>query len=215
VFAIAAGIATAQYAAPQGPKDAGGYRAPTAELERGRRIFVESSCHFCHGVDLTQTSMGSADLLHSPLVGSDKNGNMIGAVVKAGLPNLQTSMPAFYDLTPQEITDLARYVHYLRQQGRYKELTAAASSAGNAEAGKSYFNSDSGCSKCHSTTGDLAGISSRYDAKTLRSKFLMPNGTAPKEGVTPAAAAQQHLHLLENYNPSDVDNVLAYLTQLR
>ncbi len=215
LVALAAAAAMAQYEPPQGPKDAGGYRAPTAELERGRKVFVLSSCHFCHGVDLTQTSMGSADLLHSPIVGADQDGNLIGPIVKAGLPNLQTSMPSFYDLSDQDIKDLARYVHYLRQQGRYKELMAAAPIPGDANAGKSYFNGAGGCSKCHSTTGDLAGIGARYDTKTLRSRFLMPNGTAPKEGVATTAAAQQHLHLLENYDPSDVDNVLAYLARLR
>ena len=215
VFALAATVSSAQYVPPQGPKDAGGYPAPTTQLEQGRKLFVESSCHFCHGVDLTQTSMGSADLLHSPIVGADEDGNLIGPIVKAGLPNLQTSMPSFYDLSDQDILYLARYVHYLRQQGRYKELMAADLSAGNADAGKTYFNGPGGCAKCHSPTGDLARIASRYDAKTLRSKFLMPNGTAPKEGATPSAAAQQHLHLLENYDPSDAANVLAYLNQLR
>ena len=215
MFALAAAISAAQYEPPQGPKDAGGYRAPTTELERGRKLFVLSSCHFCHGVDLTQTNMGSADLLHSPIVGADHDGNLIGPIVKAGLPNLQTSMPSFYDLSDQEIVYLARYVHYLRQQGRYKELMAADLSTGNADAGKSYFNGSGGCSKCHSAAGDLAGIASRYDAKTLRSKFLMPNGTARKEGVTLTGAAQQHLYLLENYDPSDVADVMAYLGRLR
>jgi len=215
MFAMAAAISSAQYVAPQGPKDAGGYRAPTEQLEQGRKIFVESSCHFCHGVDLTQTNMGSADLLHSPIVGADQDGNLIGPIVKAGLPNLQTSMPSFYDLSDQDILYLARYVHYLRQQGRYRELMAADLSTGNADAGKSYFNGPGGCSKCHSPTGDLAHIASRYDAKTLRSKFLMPNGTAPKKDASPSAGAQQHLRLLENYDPSDVANLLAYLAQVR
>jgi mono/diheme cytochrome c family protein len=214
-FALAATISTAQYMPLQGPKDAGGYRAPTTQLEQGRKIFVESSCHFCHGVDLTQTSMGSADLLHSPIVGADEDGNLIGPIVKAGLPNLQTSMPSFYDLSDQDIMYLARYVHYLRQQGRYKELMAADLSVGNAEAGKTYFNGSGGCSKCHSPTGDLTGIASRYDAKTLRARFLMPNGTARKDGIALSAAAQLHLRLLENYDPSDVANALAYLSQLR
>ena len=215
VFAMAAAISSAQYEPAQGPKDAGGYRAPTEQLEQGRKVFVESSCHFCHGVDLTQTNMGSADLLHSPIVAADQDGNLIGPIVKAGLPNLQTSMPSFYDLSDQDILYLARYVHYLRQQGRYKELIAADLSTGNADAGKSYFNGPGGCSKCHSPTGDFAHIASRYNANTLRSKFLMPNGTAPKEGAAPSDAAQQHLHLLENYDPSDVANALAYLSQLR
>lgn len=214
LFALSGAICLGQFEPPQGPKDAGGYRAPTSELERGRKVFVESSCHFCHGVDLTQTSMGSADLLHSAIVGADVDGNLIGPIVKAGLPNLQTSMPSFYDLSDRELRDLARYVHYLRQQGRYQELMAAARNTGDAEAGKSYFNGAGGCSKCHSPSGDLADIATRYDAKTLRSKFLMPDGTAPKQDAAPSAATRQHLHILENYDPSDVDNVLAYLAQL-
>ena len=103
-------------------RDAGGVRAPTVALERGRTVFVLNTCHFCHGVDLTGATMGAADLMHSPLVGADQDGNVIGAIVKAGLPNLQTAMPSYADLTPGEIVDLARYVHFLRQQGRFKEL---------------------------------------------------------------------------------------------
>ena len=96
--------------------------------------------------------MGAADLMHSPLVGADRNGNLIGSIVLAGLPNLQTAMPKFADLTKDQISDLAGYVHYLRQQGRYKELMAAKLPAGDAKAGETYFNGSGGCSKCHSTT---------------------------------------------------------------
>ena len=132
--------------------DAGGPVAPTTALERGRTVYVLSSCHFCHGIDLTGASMGAADLMHSPLVGADRNGNLIGSIVLAGLPNLQTAMPKFADLTKDQISDLAGYVHYLRQQGRYKELMAANLPAGDAKAGETYFNGSGGCSKCHSTT---------------------------------------------------------------
>jgi hypothetical protein len=39
-----------------------------------------------------------------------------------------------YDFTPAELTDLARYIHYLRQTGRYADLTAAPREGGNSGA---------------------------------------------------------------------------------
>lgn len=193
--------------------DAGGPVAPTAALERGRTVFVLSSCHFCHGIDLTGASMGAADLMHSPLVGADRNGNLIGSIVLAGLPNLQTAMPKFADLTKDEISDLAAYIHYLRQQGRYKELMAAKLPAGDSSAGKTYFDGSGGCGKCHSA-GDLKPISQKYDEDMLRSKLLRPGPAAPQENVTPSAGEQAHLRLLENYSPIDFANVMAYLQHL-
>ena len=80
-------------------RDAGGFKAPTAALERGRAVYVLNHCHFCHGVDLTRATMGAANLSQSPFVGTDEDGNMIGPLVKAGLPNLQTAMPSYAELT--------------------------------------------------------------------------------------------------------------------
>jgi mono/diheme cytochrome c family protein len=203
------GVAAAQANHPK--TDAGGPVAPTAALERGRAVYVLNSCHFCHGIDLTGAAMGAADLMHSSLVGADRNGDLIGKIVLAGLPNLQTAMPKFADLTQQEISDLAAYIHYLRQQGRYKELMASSeANAGNPQAGEQYFNGSGGCSKCH---GDLPGIGKKYDAKTLRSRLLNP-GPATPESVTPSLGVQAHLKLLENYTPANVEDLLAYLTQL-
>ena len=62
-------------------RDAGGFKAPTAALERGRAVYVLNHCHFCHGVDLTRATMGAANLSQSPLVGTDEDGNVIGPIV--------------------------------------------------------------------------------------------------------------------------------------
>jgi cytochrome c oxidase cbb3-type subunit III len=194
--------------------DAGGPVAPTAALERGRIVYVLSSCHFCHGIDLTGATMGAADLMHSPLVGADRNGNLIGSIVLAGLPNLQTAMPQFADLTRDQITDLAGYIHYLRQQGRYKELMAVDSSGGDPAAGQKYFSGAGGCTKCHSVSDDLAGISHKYDSTTLRSRMLRPSPAVPSDNFIPNEGQQAHLRLLENYSAADVQNFLAYLKQL-
>jgi cytochrome c oxidase cbb3-type subunit III len=193
--------------------DAGGAVAPTAALERGRTVYVLSACHFCHGIDLTGASMGAADLMHSPLVGADRNGNLIGSIVLAGLPNLQTAMPKFADLTPQQISDLAGYIHYLRQQGRYKELMAA-DTGGDPKAGEAFFNGAGGCSKCHSASGDMASVGHKYDVMTLRSRVIRPGPAIPSEDTQPNSGEQAHLRLLENYSAANVGDLVAYLKQL-
>jgi cytochrome c oxidase cbb3-type subunit 3 len=206
------GAAAAQANLPK--TDAGGPIAPTAALERGRTVYVLNACHFCHGIDLTGAAMGAADLMHSPIVGADRDGDLIGKIVLAGLPNLQTAMPKFADLTQQEIADLAAYIHYLRQQGRYKELIVSSeANAGNWQAGEQYFNGSGGCGRCHSTSGDLSGIGRKYDGRTLRSRLLNPGPATPVESVTPSVGLQTHLKLLENYTPANVEDLVAYLTR--
>jgi mono/diheme cytochrome c family protein len=197
-------------------RDAGGFKAPTAALERGRAVYVLNHCHFCHGVDLTQATMGAANLSQSPFVGADEDGNMIGPLVKAGLPNLQTAMPSYSELTSDEIVDLARYVHFLRQQARFRELSRLADTpAGDRTAGEAYFNGEANCRSCHSVTGDLAGIGGKYDAATLRSRLLRPGPAMPSDGVHPTAGQAAHLRLLENYTAANVRDLIAYLGATR
>ncbi len=184
-------------------RDAGGFKAPTAALERGRAVYVLNHCHFCHGVDLTQATMGAANLSQSPFVGADEDGNMIGPLVKAGLPNLQTAMPSYAELTSEEIVDLARYIHFLRQQARFTELSRLADTpAGDRTAGEAYFNGAANCRSCHSVTGDLAGIGRKYDTATLRARLLRPGPDdaerrrEPDGGSGRAPQAARKLHAL-------------------
>ena len=173
-------------ATPQ--RDAGGYPAPTAALERGRTVFVLNHCHFCHGEDLTRANMGAANLTQSALVGADTDGNAIGAVVRAGLPNLQTAMPSYRDLSSQEIVDLARYIHYLRQQAKYNELIRPATTArGDAVRGRALFTGAGTCASCHTSSNALAGIARKYDPPALRARLLRPGPPKPEEGVEPTA----------------------------
>ena len=198
--------------APQSKADAGGFPAPTPELERGRTVYVLSSCHFCHGVDLTGAQMGATDLMHSPLIAGDQNGNLIGPVVRAGKPNLQTAMPSYPDLTPQEIADLAAYVHYLRRQGRYRELMMDAEEQADAHAGETYFNAN--CAACHSKSGDLAGVAAKYAGGAFRPRILRPSDDPEPAGADRAAVGRvQHGKLLERYTPADVGNVISYLRE--
>ena len=197
-------------------RDAGGFKAPTAALERGRAVYVLNHCHFCHGVDLTRATMGAANLSQSPFVATDEDGNMIGPLVKAGLPNLQTAMPSYVELTPAEIVDLARYIHFLRQQARFRELSRVTDTpAGDRIAGEAYFNGAANCRSCHSITGDLAGIGRKYDAAKLRERLLKPGPAMPGEGLTPTPGQAAHLKLLENYTAANVQDLVAYLGMSR
>ena len=205
-LAIGARAGTAQ------ERDGGGFRAPTTALERGRAVYVLNHCHFCHGADLTRATMGAANLTQSVLVGADTDGNAIGPIVRAGLPNLQTAMPSYRELTDGEIVDLARYVHYLRQQARYRELIAPASPpSGDAAAGRAFFSSAANCGSCHAVSGDLAGIGRRHDAATLRARLLRPGPAMSAEGVTVTPGQAAHLKLLENYTLANVQDLLAFL----
>jgi hypothetical protein len=58
---------------------------------------------------------------------------------------------------------------------------------GNAEAGKAYFNGAGGCAKCHSATGDLAGIAKRYQGLDLEMQMLYPRGAKSTVTVTTAS----------------------------
>ena len=212
LIAVLAAAALADAQAPRGKADAGGFPAPTPELERGRAVYVLSSCHFCHGVDLTGAQMGATDLMHSPLIAGDQNGNFIGPVVRAGKPNLQTAMPSYPDLTSQEIADLAAYVHYLRRQGRYRELMMDAEEQGDVRAGEMYFNAN--CAACHSKSADLAGIAAKYGGTALRARVLRPSDDPAPTGEDRAAVGRvQHGKLLERYTPADVRNVVAFLRE--
>lgn len=198
----------AAFAQQAGKRDAGGVPAPTARLERGRTVYVLSSCHFCHGIDLTGVAMGSADLLHVASVGRDEGGNYIGVIVRSGLPNLQTAMPQYSDYTNEQISDLAAYVHYLRRLGRYRELTGLPSlDSGDATAGEDYFKQN--CASCH------AAPFASQETRELARRILRPGPESWFSDEALPAGAAAHMKWLERYTDVEFRNVLTYLTQRR
>jgi mono/diheme cytochrome c family protein len=223
IVAYAASV-SAQGGAVHRSYDAAFLGEPLADpvLQHAKETFVLFGCAYCHGLDLI--SRGEAtDLMHSGLVGRDENGNRIGPLLRAGIPQTAklSPMPQFSDLSDQQIGAIVTWIHYARQQGRYKELTASPVHAGDAAAGKMYF--ERGCTSCHAIDRDLAGIGRRYDGSALRAAVLDPKGlkvehsfTADRMKDTRLAAAQQRHHmLLENYSADDVASLVAYLQSVR
>ena len=198
-----------------------GPRLADPVLQHSKETFVLFGCSYCHGLNLVARGEAT-DLMHSRLVGRDVDGDLIGPLLRAGIPQTAklSPMPQFSDLSDRQIEDLVRWIHYARQQGRYKELTEATPGKGTAAAGKAYF--EQNCASCHSAT-EMSAISRKYDPKALLAQTLHPRGIdAPvswkvdrlKETKT-AEASRRHLHLLENYSVEDIANLMAYLQSLK
>ena len=163
---------------PSGVRRPGGgagmdYKAyESATIERGKATFA-GKCGFCHGSNARGGESGP-DLLRSPLVRDDEDGNQIGQVVRNGRP--AAGMPKF-DLTKSEISDIAAFLHEgvraAAERGTYKLLNIV---TGDPKAGEAYFNGAGQCTMCHSITGDLKGVGGKYDPVALQGKFLMPAG---------------------------------------
>lgn len=196
-----------------------GQPLPDPVLQHSKETFVLFGCAYCHGLDLV--SRGEAtDLMHSALVGRDENGNVIGPLLRAGIPQTAklSPMPQFSDLSDQQIGALVRWIHFARAQGRYKEIAGAKDlGPGNAAAGKLFF--DQKCGSCHSASGDLANLGKKYDPSRLREQILRPKllegarswSVERLHDTKIAAARQRHQALLENYSAADVQNLAAYL----
>ena len=137
---------------------------------RGQKLFV-ANCAFCHGTNANGGN-GGPDLVRSVLVLHDKGtGNEIGPVIKNGRPG--KGMPAF-PLTDAQIHDIAQFL-LQRHQAASNRMAYQIQNivTGDAKAGEAYFNTH--CTECHSATGDLAHIGSKYsDPVALQQRFLYP-----------------------------------------
>lgn len=160
----------------------------SALVEKGRDLF-RKDCSFCHGRDATGGESGP-DLTRSKLVAADVNGDKIGDVVRNGRPD--KGMPPF-DRSADQISALAAFIHAQtakaasgpKGEGGRKGVDPADLQTGNAEAGQKYFNGAGGCANCHSPTGDLAGIATRFVGLQLEQQMLYPRRYKRKVTVTP------------------------------
>jgi cytochrome c oxidase cbb3-type subunit III len=158
-----------------------------AAVERGKSVFGQN-CAFCHGREGFGGETGP-NLIDSGLVASDVRGNKIGPVVRNGRP--ETGMPAF-KLSLLEITGLSAFLHAQKKKaeshpGGRRGVSVDDLQTGNVEAGKQYFNGAGTCSSCHSPTGDLAGIATRYKGLELEKRMLYPRFAKATVTVTTPA----------------------------
>jgi len=161
---------------------------PSDVLENGKKLFRQD-CSFCHGRD-AGGGEGGPDLTRSKVVASDVKGEKIGPVIRNGRPD--KGMPRF-EHSDAEIESLVAFIHFRkdsltasggRGSGGRKGVDPSDLQTGNVEAGKKYFEGAGGCSNCHSPTGDLAGIASRFAGLQLERQMLYPRHAKRKTDVT-------------------------------
>ena len=142
----------------------------SSAVEQGRSAFG-ANCGFCHGSQATGTEQAPS-LVRSPLVRQDVNGNMLTPMIKAGRPTL--GMPSFASLPPEQIANIIAFLHARAAEARGHGVSETALLVGDAKEGEDYFNHAGGCTGCHSTTGDLAHIGTKYSPLNLTMAFLTP-----------------------------------------
>ena len=158
----------------------------TGEAAVGAGLF-QQNCAFCHGRDAMGGETGP-DLTQSKLVLEDKDGSKISAVVHEGKNEEGKKMPAFQFSSQETMTLVAfiraRVTAAASMKGGRRGVEVADLQTGNVEAGKKYFNGAGGCSKCHSPTGDLAGIARRFEGLHLEERMLYPGNATDRVTVT-------------------------------
>jgi cytochrome c oxidase cbb3-type subunit 3 len=153
---------------------------PPSQVDAGRTLFA-AQCGFCHGRDAAGGAGGS-DLTRSMLVAEDVRGDRLGPMIRSGRP--AQGMPAF-TLSDSDLTALVAFIHDQKRQadtasGGRRSVDVADLLTGDAGAGKRYF--DAACTRCHSTSGDLAGIAQRLQGLTLLQRMLYPGGAGRGRG---------------------------------
>jgi len=142
-----------------------------ASAAAGAKIYA-GNCSRCHGADARGTADGP-DLLRSLAVLHDRREMLFG---KELAPKLATAPNHNFKFDDKQLANLSQFltasVNGILRSGLKAEPTDLLS--GDAAAGKAYFHGPGGCSKCHSTTGDLAGIGKRYPPAALQQKLIFP-----------------------------------------
>jgi cytochrome c oxidase cbb3-type subunit III len=152
---------------------------PDAEAaKRGAPVYA-SNCAFCHGP--TARGAEGPSLLTSDVVLGDDHGEKIVPFLHQGRPS--KGMPAFAQVDDSQLKDVTEFLHLqienYANRGGYKVANIL---VGNPDKGKTMF--DARCAKCHSMSGDLAHVGSKFKPLDLQRYWIAPDRTTPARAVT-------------------------------
>jgi cytochrome c oxidase cbb3-type subunit 3 len=187
------GRATQQSPASQKPPETVTPQTYPPELiQRGQGLFA-ANCGFCHGRDAMGGETGP-DLTRSALVAEDVKGDKIIPLLHSG--RVDKGMPPS-TLPEPDLAAIVAFIHDTKTkadslEGNRRNVDPADLQTGNAQAGQQYFNGAGGCAKCHSPTGDLAGLATRLQGLQLFQRMLYPGGRGRggESRATPVATVQ-------------------------
>jgi mono/diheme cytochrome c family protein len=149
---------------------------------RGKTTY-DAQCVACHG-PMARGTKTAPDLVRSLVVLHDRYGSVIGAYLAKGHP---TNKPV--SLAHDQMVDLTHFLHAqveltLRTGPFNKPLNIL---VGDPREGKAYFNGEGKCTQCHSTSGDLAHIGSKYVPSVLQLKMVFPQVAALGKRAAPSS----------------------------
>ena len=145
--------------------------APPDVLTRGKALY-ETNCASCHAVDLRGTADGKyPNLLRSGTALADKKGELVAAAIAKHAPPIT--------LIEADAVAVAEYIHSIHATmggqgsppGRNPTNVELNILVGDPAAGETIY--AAACTTCHSLTGDLKGIGSKYsDARALQNAWV-------------------------------------------
>jgi cytochrome c oxidase cbb3-type subunit 3 len=145
--------------------------APQDVIVRGKALY-ETNCASCHASDLRGTADGkNPNLLRSGVALRDQKSELIGARVARHTPSIT--------LIEADTVAIAEYIHSVHATmggqgsppGRNPTNVTLNVLVGDPKAGEATFNAV--CGSCHSVTGDLRGIASKFpDPRTLQNGWV-------------------------------------------
>ncbi len=186
-----------------------------AAAKKGEPLYKQN-CSTCHGEN-ARGSQGP-NLVRSVAVLHDEKGEELGPIIKGGRP--QAGMPGFPALSQDDLYNISQYLHLqvelAANRGTYGTTYGALRNtvSGDPAKGEAFFKGAGGCTQCHSITGDLAKIGSKFpQASGMQSRFLWPERPgAAKVKVTTASGESiaGTVRTLSDFDISITDTAGAY-----
>ena len=146
-----------------------------ADLTRGEKIFV-AHCALCHGIGATG---GRGPALNHPELRRAPDEQALFRVIQNGIEG--TEMPPAWQLTNNEIKDLAAYIRSLAR-------TEAVKLTGDPARGKTIYEGKGACTTCHIVDGrggnlgpELTNIGAQRSASYLREALIDPGAAVPED----------------------------------
>lgn len=192
-----------------GPDDA---HIVDGEAAAKGKVTYMAECASCHGEAARGGKADKTDLVRSLVVLKDRYGATIGGFLKNKKHPLTTGR-ASASIQGAELLNLSHFLHLkvtdTLRSGPYSQPVKILT--GDAKAGEAYFNGAGGCNKCHSVTGDLAGIGRKYEPVMLQQKFLFPRTFGFGRGATNVKPPKPVTLTVTTPDGKTVSGVLAHL----